>query len=30
MIDYKHDPAVPLADEDRRWIDDLLKQQKLR
>ena len=29
-IDYKHDPAAPLADEDRRWLDSVLKQQKLR
>ncbi|HBI44318.1 MAG TPA: hypothetical protein DDY78_15925 [Planctomycetales bacterium] len=29
-IDYKRDPATPLADEDRRWLDDVLKQQKLR
>lgn len=30
MIDYKRDPAVPLPDEDRRWLEELLKQQKLR
>jgi Protein of unknown function (DUF4058) len=30
QIDYKRDPATPLADEDRRWLDDVLKQQKLR
>src|SRR4051794_13391764 len=29
-IDYKRDPATPLNDEDRRWLDDLLKQQKMR
>ena len=29
-IDYKRDPVVPLADEDRRWLDDVLVQQKLR
>jgi Protein of unknown function (DUF4058) len=29
-IDYKKDPATPLAGEDRQWVHDLLKQQKLR
>jgi hypothetical protein len=29
-IDYKRDPATPLNDEDRRWLHDLLRQQKLR
>ena len=29
-IDYKRDPATPLKDEDRLWLDDVLKQQKLR
>jgi hypothetical protein len=29
-IDYKRDPLVPLPDEDRRWLNDLLVQQKLR
>jgi hypothetical protein len=29
-IDYKKDPNTSLNDEDRRWLDDLLKQQKLR
>jgi hypothetical protein len=29
-IDYVRDPATTLADEDRRWLHDLLKQQKLR
>ena len=29
-IDYKRDPVTPLTDEDRRWLDDVLKQQKLR
>jgi uncharacterized protein DUF4058 len=29
-IDYQRDPAVGLSDEDRRWLADLLKQQKLR
>lgn len=30
MIDYRRDPAVGLNDEDRKWLADLLKQQKLR
>jgi hypothetical protein len=30
QIDYRRDPAVPLNDEDRRWLHELLKQQKLR
>jgi hypothetical protein len=29
-IDYKRDPATTLIDEDRKWLSDLLKQQKLR
>jgi hypothetical protein len=29
-IDYKRDPAVPLNTEDRQWLDDVLKQHKLR
>jgi hypothetical protein len=29
-IDYKKDPGTPLAGEDRQWVHDLLKQQKLR
>ena len=29
-IDYKRDPATPLPDDDRRWLNDVLKQQKLR
>jgi len=29
-IDYGRDPAVPLAEDDRRWIGDVLAQQKLR
>jgi hypothetical protein len=29
-IDYSKDPATPLKDEDRRWLNELLKQQKLR
>jgi hypothetical protein len=29
-IDYGKDPTTPLNDEDRKWLNDLLKQQKLR
>lgn len=29
-IDYGTDPSTPLSDEDRKWLLDLLKQQKLR
>jgi hypothetical protein len=29
-IDYARDPATVLSDEDRRWLDEVLKQQKLR
>ena len=29
-IDYGRDPVTTLADEDRRWLNDVLKQQKLR
>ncbi|MGL4553787.1 MAG: DUF4058 family protein [Gemmataceae bacterium] len=29
-IDYKRDPSTPLGDEDRRWLDDALRQQKAR
>lgn len=29
-IDYHRDPTITLCDEDRRWVDDLLKQQKIR
>jgi hypothetical protein len=29
-IDYQRNPAVPLNDEDRAWLDELLKQQNLR
>jgi hypothetical protein len=29
-IDYGRDPATPLDDDDRRWLHELLKQQKLR
>ena len=29
-IDYKREPATRLADDDRKWLHDLLRQQKLR
>ncbi|MGH7171965.1 MAG: DUF4058 family protein [Gemmataceae bacterium] len=29
-IDYTKDPSTPLIDEDRKWLQDVLKQQKLR
>lgn len=29
-IDYRKDPSTPLNDEDRQWLQDVLKQQKLR
>jgi hypothetical protein len=29
-INYARDPSTALDDEDRRWLDDLLTQQKLR
>jgi hypothetical protein len=29
-IDYQRDPGVALSPEDRRWLADLLKQQRLR
>jgi hypothetical protein len=29
-IDYARDPAVPLKDDDRKWLGDWLKQQKIR
>jgi hypothetical protein len=29
-IDYSRDPATTLSDEDRHWLVELLKQQKLR
>jgi hypothetical protein len=29
-INYGRDPSTPLDDEDRRWLQDFLKQQKLR
>lgn len=30
QIDYHQDPAVTLADEDRQWLDELLRQAKVR
>ncbi len=30
QIDYAAEPPVRLEDDDRRWVDELLKQQKLR
>lgn len=29
-IDYSRNPSTTLSDEDRKWLDELLKQQKLR
>jgi len=29
-IDYRRDPTTVLNDEDRQWVQELLKQQKLR
>ena len=29
-IDYKRDPTTPLNSEDRQWLDEVLRQQKLR
>jgi hypothetical protein len=29
-IDYKKDPGTPLGDEDRRWLHEHLRQQRLR
>jgi hypothetical protein len=29
-IDYERDPALPLAREDVQWLNELLRQQKLR
>lgn len=29
-IDYKRDPVATLRSQDRQWLDELLKQQKLR
>jgi hypothetical protein len=30
LIDYKRDPTLTLIDEDRHWLGELLRQQKLR
>jgi hypothetical protein len=30
VIDYKRLPNVPLNEEDRRWVEEVLRQQKLR
>jgi hypothetical protein len=30
LIDYQHDPHVPLSDADRKWLDQLLRSEKLR
>ncbi len=30
QIDYTRDPVVPLVAEDRRWLDEVLRDQKLR
>ncbi|HXG12778.1 MAG TPA: DUF4058 family protein [Gemmataceae bacterium] len=30
QIDYRRDPCVPLSDENRQWLHELLKQHKLR
>ena len=27
-IDYKRDPAAPLPEDDRRWLNDVLKQHR--
>ncbi len=29
-IDYQRDPVTKLSEEDRKWVSELLKQQKLR
>lgn len=29
-IDYRNNPPVPLKDEERRWLEDWLKQHKVR
>ena len=29
-IDYQRDPSAPLPDDDLRWLNEVLKQQKLR
>lgn len=30
LLDYQRDPAIGLADDDRKWLADLLKQSKKR
>jgi hypothetical protein len=30
QVDYAKDPAVPLTDQDRQWLQELLKGEKLR
>jgi hypothetical protein len=30
VIDYAADPPVPLDEADRKWVDELLRQQRLR
>jgi hypothetical protein len=30
QVDYSRDPTVPLSDEDRQWLNDLLRQENLR
>jgi hypothetical protein len=30
QIDYERDPALTLSDEDRKWLQELLRQQKMR
>jgi hypothetical protein len=29
-IDYQQDPALPLDEDDSRWLDEVLKQQRMR
>ena len=29
-IDYQREPSTPLNAEDRKWLQELLRQQKLR
>jgi hypothetical protein len=30
VIDYARDPATRLTDDNRRWLNDRLKEEKLR
>jgi hypothetical protein len=30
LVDYHREPPSTLSDEDRRWVNDMLKQQKIR